>query len=135
MSLDLIASSTQAASKAYRCEECGFIIEPKQRYVRERYADGGDTWVWRAHEECDLAAKSYLDHMWKIDRHYYSDGWFGFATASGECSDEENYILKFLRSDTRFRKARERMIARKMKWREERRIIDKVGKYAPPKDT
>jgi hypothetical protein len=50
-----LGTSHPVARKMHRCESCGGRVEPGQKYYRARIVDGGEAWVWKAHEWCQKA--------------------------------------------------------------------------------
>ena len=49
----LIAESWQAARQRHVCDACLGVIGPGDQYYRQRIADVGDVWTWKAHALCD----------------------------------------------------------------------------------
>lgn len=49
------------AKKKHRCESCGGAIQPGEKYVRARVVDGGEAWVWKSHDDCQMAAQILYD--------------------------------------------------------------------------
>ena len=56
-----LGSTTQKAKKQHRCGSCGGDIVIGQTYVRARIVDGGEAWVWKAHEDCQRAGVILYD--------------------------------------------------------------------------
>lgn len=50
-----LGTTHPVARTKHRCDSCGRLITPKTRYVRARIVDGGEAWVWKAHEDCQAA--------------------------------------------------------------------------------
>ena len=59
----LIESATiKSARKRHRCDWCGEHIDIGTSYERQRLADCGDAWVYKAHPECIEAASTLKDY-------------------------------------------------------------------------
>ena len=54
-------TETPVARKPHRCDHCGRDIPPGCKYLRQRVIDGGDTWVFRSHEDCHELAVELMD--------------------------------------------------------------------------
>ncbi len=68
MSLTLIAEARPTARKSHGCNACLGRIQPGEQYDRQRVADSGDAWTWKAHRLCS----AIVDHLWAEDC-YFSD--------------------------------------------------------------
>ena len=55
------------AKKKHRCESCGGTIQPGEKYVRARVVDGGEAWVWKAHDDCQTAGQILYDQGFECD--------------------------------------------------------------------
>lgn len=65
-----ISESRPIARKHHRCEECGRLIAPGQRYLRQFNTDGGDAWTFKAHEDCAAMGQKY-----RTKNFIWSDDW------------------------------------------------------------
>lgn len=50
-----LATETPLARKRHQCNWCGQMIDPGQRYERQRYVNGPEAWTLRLHPECSDA--------------------------------------------------------------------------------
>ena len=66
----LISEETPVARVAHRCDECHHTIPRGVRYKRQFVKDGGDTWNWKMHTDCDEAS----DYQFRLDGGDYYDG-------------------------------------------------------------
>ena len=57
----LIAEARPMARKPHRCNACGGVVSPGERYERRRVVDGGDIWTWKAHRLC-------VEVVWFLNR-------------------------------------------------------------------
>ena len=67
---NLLSSTKPVARKSHRCDECGHMVPPGVRYIRQFVKDGGDVWDWKMHEDCAEAA----DYQFREDGGDYDDG-------------------------------------------------------------
>lgn len=56
----LIADQVVTARKPHGCNACGGRIEKGHPYARQRVADGGEAWTWKAHLLCHAVAASLM---------------------------------------------------------------------------
>lgn len=54
---ELLHDSWQTARKEHRCSLCCEPINPGDRYYRQHCADGEFRWSFKAHDECESAAR------------------------------------------------------------------------------
>ena len=59
--MNLIHHETPKARKEHQCDECCHPIAPGTVYVRQRSADGGDVWTYKAHADCFDFARELFD--------------------------------------------------------------------------
>ena len=66
---DILSDNVMRCRKPKRCEQCGEMIEVGQRYRKQVYVDG-ELCIYRAHEDCDVAA---FEHMVNYGHDHRSD--------------------------------------------------------------
>ena len=62
MSQQTILSEWRTARKPHKCNYCGGIIQPKERYNRYVGKYDGEIYTWDSHEKCDYVAQEIWEY-------------------------------------------------------------------------
>lgn len=72
------------ARKRHYCDSCGASISPGDRYIRQRWVDGGDAGAYKAHQRCE----NLMEYLWskgiKSENDYGSDCWMNLMDMESE---------------------------------------------------
>ena len=60
--LEIISTTWRTARKEHRCNYCGGIIRPGERYEYSVNKFDGDIYEWKSHEKCTFIAGEIWDY-------------------------------------------------------------------------